>query len=60
MIVEFESVELRDRYFPTEGTVSDEYNQLVAPFLPEMERFGSLTTWADHRFTDYHVLAQTK
>ena len=58
LIVEFESVELRDRYFPSEGTPSDAYNEVAAPFMAEVERFTQLTTWPDPAFTDYHVLNQ--
>ncbi len=60
VIVEFESADLRDRYFPTADTTSDEYTQLAAPFTAELERFSQLTTWPDPTYTDYHVLGQSK
>ncbi len=60
VIVEFESAEVRDRYFPSADTTSDEYNQLAAPFMAELQRFGELTTWPSPDFTDYHVIGQSK
>ncbi len=59
LLVEFDSVELRDRYFPTTGEASEEFNRLAAPFAAELERFGRLTTWPDPEFTDYTVIGQT-
>ena len=60
LLVEFDSVELRDRYFPATGEASEEYNRLAAPFAAELERLGRLTTWPDPEFTDYMVIGQTK
>ena len=59
-IIEFESAELRARYFPSTGEPSEEWNRLVAPFVPVIERFTQLTTWPDPNFTDYHVLDLTE
>ena len=59
-IVEIESAELRERYFPPGGETSEEWNRLVAPFAAEIERFGQITTWPDPDFTDYHVIGPTK
>ena len=60
LLVEFESVELRDRYFPASGEASEEWQRLAAPFAAELEQIGTLTTWPDAQFTDYTVVAQTK
>jgi predicted ester cyclase len=60
VLVEFDSVDLRDRYFPSEETASAEYNTHAAPFMAELERFGQLTTWPDPAFTDYQVLGQSR
>ncbi len=60
ILAEFESVELRDRYFPATGEASEEWQRLAAPFTAELEQIGALTTWPDPQFTDYTVVAQTK
>jgi hypothetical protein len=60
IMAEFESMELRDRYFPASGEPSEEWQRLAAPFAAELERVGTLTTWPDPEFTDYTVVSQTK
>ena len=59
-IIETESAELRDRYFPADGSPSDEFTQLFAPFMAEDERFRKLTTWPNPDSTDYHVISESK
>ena len=60
VIVEFESAEVRDRYFPSPDEVSEEWNRVSAPVAAEMERFSQMTTWPSAEYTDYHVIGQSK
>ena len=53
---EFESVEVRDRYFPTPGVASDAWQQNIAGAPAELvDRFFTLFT---AEFTDYVVLGE--
>ncbi len=52
ILTEFESVELRDRYFPSMGEASEEWQRLAAPFTAELEQISTLTTWPGPQFTD--------
>lgn len=55
---EFESVEVRDRYFPSPGEMSKEAQQFYgAPALVAMmEKWASLATPVDVIYTDYVAL----
>ena len=60
LLVEFDSVETRERYFPGTGPEyppTEEYQQLVAALEPLFQRGETLMT--DTRFTDYVVMATT-
>lgn len=44
ILAAFESVELRDRYFPATGEAFEEWQQRREPFTAELEQTGTLTT----------------
>jgi hypothetical protein len=60
MIVEIDSVETRDRYFPDPlGEPSAEWQQLTAAYGPIFEQFAAVfTNFPDPLFTDYVIVGE--
>ena len=58
MIVTPDSVEARDRLFPSPGVLSDEVQQFFAAYGAVMEKWATLATSADVISTDYVVVAE--
>ena len=55
MIVEIDSVDRRDRYFPLNGEDMAELNQHAAPHAELMEQIAAVFVFPDPNFTDYVV-----
>ena len=55
---EFESVEVRDRLFPSPGEMSEEAQQLFESFAPVLEKWATLATPLDTICTDYVVVGK--
>ncbi len=58
MMTEFESVEVRDRYFPAPGEMSKEAQQVYASFAVAMEKWATFATLMDVIYTDYVVVGK--
>jgi hypothetical protein len=55
---EFESVEVRDRYFPSPGEVSKEAQQVWESWPAAMERWETFATPLSAIYTDYVVVGK--
>ncbi len=53
VMYKFESVEVRDRYFPSPGEMSKEAQQFFASYAVAMERWATFATPVDVISTDY-------
>ncbi|MGD8464145.1 MAG: hypothetical protein PVI09_09790 [Anaerolineae bacterium] len=53
VMYEFESVEARDRFFPSPGEMSKEAQQVFEPWAAAMEKWATLATPMDSIYTDY-------
>ena len=56
MMYEFESVEVRDRYFPSPGVASKEAQQILESYAAAMEKWATFATPVD--VTDYVVVGK--
>jgi len=57
MLWAFESAAVRDRYFLSQGVVSEAYRQTAGPWASLERRFeGFVASWRPHRQTDYRVI----
>jgi len=55
---EFESVEARDRLFPSPGEMSEEAQQFFESFAPVSEKWATFATPLDTISTDYVVVGK--
>jgi hypothetical protein len=57
-VTEFESVETRDRYFPSPGEISDEVNQVLgsAEWVAAAKKWDEFATPMSVIYTDYVVV----
>ena len=55
---EFESVEVRDRYFPSAGEMSPEVQQLFESWAAAMEKWAAFATPLETIYTDYVVVGK--
>ena len=55
MILEIDSKDRRDRYFPLNGEDSAEFYQHVAPYAELIEQVMAVFVWPDPNFNDYVV-----
>ncbi len=58
IMYEFESVEVRDRYFPSPGEASKEVQQVLGSYAAVMEKWATFATPLDEITTDYVVVGQ--
>lgn len=58
LILEVDSVETRDGYFPLSGEASAEYSQRLAPLAGLMEQAEAVFVFPDPNFTDYVVVGE--
>lgn len=58
MVSEFESVELRDRYYPSPGEMSEEVQQLLESWAGAFEKWATFATPLDVIYTDYVVVGK--
>ncbi len=55
VVIEIDSVERRDRYFPLDGSDPTEWNQHAAPLATLLEQVDAVFVFPDPNFTDYVV-----
>ncbi len=58
MMYEFESVEARDRYFPSPGETSKEAQRFFESYAAAMEKWATFATPLDVIYTDYVVVGK--
>jgi hypothetical protein len=58
MVSEFESVEARDRYYPSPGEMSEELQQLLESWAVASEKWATFATPMDNIYTDYVVVGK--
>ena len=58
VVSEFESVEVRDRYYPSPGEMSEEVQRLFAPYAAVWEKWETFATPVDVIYTDYVVVGK--
>jgi hypothetical protein len=58
LMYEFESVEVRDRYFPSPGEMSKEAQQVFESYAVAMEKWATFATPLDVISTDYVVVGK--
>ena len=58
VMYEFESVEARDRLFPSPGEMSEEAQQFFEPLAPVFEKWATFATPVDTICTDYVVVGK--
>jgi hypothetical protein len=58
MMLEFESVEVRDRYFPSPGEMSKEAQQAFEAEAAAMEKWETFATPLSVIYTDYTVVGK--
>ena len=57
-VTEIESVEARDRYYPSPGEMSEEVQRLFAPYAAVWEKWETFATPVDVIYTDYVVVGK--
>ena len=58
LMSEFESVEVRDRYYPSPGEMSEEVQQFFAAHAALLEKWTTFATPLDVIYTDYVVVGK--
>ena len=58
LMSEFESVEDRDRYYPSPGEISKEAQQLLESWAAVLEKWAAFATPLDAIYTDYVVVGK--
>ena len=58
VVYEFESVEVRDRYFPSPGEISKETQQVFESWAAVFEKWQTFATPLDVIYTDYIVVGK--
>ncbi len=58
MVLEVDSVERRDRYWPKSGDESAEFNQHAAPLAALVEQAGAVFVFPDPNFNDYLMIGE--
>ena len=58
MVSEFESVEARDRYYPSPGEMSEELQQPLESWAVASEKWATFATPMDSIYTDYVVVGK--
>jgi hypothetical protein len=58
VVQEFESVEVRDRYFPSPGEMSKEAQKVFESYAVAIEKWTTLATPTDVIYTDYVVVGK--
>ena len=57
-MIEIESVEVRDRFFPSPGEASEEAQQFLAAQAAVLEKWATFATPVDIISTDYVVVGE--
>jgi hypothetical protein len=57
-VMELESVELRDRHFPSPGKMSEELQRFFEPLATVFEKWETFATPIDAIYTDYVVVGK--